>query len=211
MEHTITVFYTFCPRNTELPGTYLQEQRKIADKILNYGVKKCFDIEFDKEKVVRGNHGKPYWSGEEPIWFNVSHTEGLVVCGIASQEIGVDAEGLREVRMPLIRRSCSKGEINYILNGKENLPERGKEVLGEVERERFSRIWTLKESYIKMTGDGMAFPLQEAEFSIEEKSNEKFSIKCSQPGYFVQKKIGDDWISVCGSQPAEVVWQELLV
>lgn len=157
MKDTSIVYYARCPSRREGSGNYLNYQREIANKILNYGLRKHFHIEFDKNKVVRGNHGKPYWSGEEPIWFNISHTEGLVVCGIASQEIGVDAEGPREVRTPLLCRSCSKKEISYILGGGEGLPEQGekmvpgqgkkalvkdiprqeKESLGELERERF--------------------------------------------------------------------------
>lgn len=211
MEDTIIIYYTFCSQKENIPGSYLKYQREIADKILNYSLKKHFHMMFDRDKVKRGSHGKPYWSGEEDMWFNVSNTEGLVVCAIASLEIGVDAERLRGVRLPVIRRSCSQKEVNYILDGKEAFLEQSKELLGELEQERFFRIWTLKESYIKMTGDGMSFPLQEAEFLIKEKKNGKTDITCSQAGYFIQRKIADYWVSVCGSQQAEVVWQEISI
>ena len=238
MEHTIIIYYAFCPRKEETPGAYLKYQREIADNILQYAFETRFHAAFDPGKVIRGKHGKPHWNGEEPICLNISNTEGLVTCGIATQEIGVDAEAPRKVRFPLLRRSCTKEEINYILNktkeietsaghipdpGKEalaeyapnpgkralrkNVPDPGKEALEELEQERFVRIWTLKESYMKMTGDGMAFPLQQAEFSIEENKG-KLKIKCSQPGFFQQKKIKDYWISICASQPAELIWQE---
>ncbi len=267
MEHTIIIYYAFCPRKAEAPGAYLKYQREIADNILQYAFETHFHAAFDPGKIIKGKHGKPYWNGEEPICFNVSNTEGLVVCGIASQEIGVDAEALREVRLPLLSRSCSQDEINYILNKTKDIPDQdktaltehipdqdktalaehipdqdktalaehipdpgkealdedikrqdremlregvqdpGKGTLGELEQERFVRIWTLKESYIKMTGDGMSFPLQQAEFSIEENKGKR-NIKCSQSGFFAQKKIKNYWISICTSQPAQPIWQE---
>lgn len=239
----------------------MQFQRKIADKILTYGFKKQFDIEFNRDKVIKGKNGKPYWKGEGNVWFNVSNTDGLVVCAIAGcgkkaakeepvvqgkggslgYEIGIDAEKPRNVRMSLLRRCCSPKEIWYILGeeysigGKEvcfgeagadgsgeeicsgaekrsRLKKETREEIGNIQvQDRFARIWTLKESYIKMTGEGMSFPLKDAAFSIGKKVNGEFNISCIQPGFFAQRKIEDYWIAVCSGdkEEREIVWREL--
>ena len=240
MMHQAVVYYTFCSRTLESPGIYLQYQRKLADKMLNHGFIKCFNIEFDRNNVAKGKYGKPYWRGDEEIQFNVSNTRGLVVCALSDTEIGVDAEGLRAIRMPVIRRCCAPEEMAYLTEGNFNLAEKEFNLTGEEfdlkeknfnlteenyskrgslksERDgekmlftRFFQIWTLKESYIKMTGEGMRFPMKDAVFSIEEKEGTA-EIICNQPGFFAQRRIKDYWISLCAREEVKVSWQELKV
>lgn len=153
-------------------------------------------MEFDRRKVEKGIHGKPFWKPEKGICFNVSNTEGLVVCAVARCEVGVDGEKVKKVRIPVVRRCCSLKEQRYIL-GKDQ------EEMDEAAYSRFFQIWTLKESYIKMTGAGMSFPVEQIEFDVVKKD-------CfgNQNGYFVQRQTGDYWISLCTEEEAEIVWQE---
>ena len=111
----IRIYYAFCLRQGEKPGEYLKYQRKLADEILNHGFKSCFHMEFNKNYVEKGIHGKPFWKPEEGIYFNVSNTKGLVVCAVARCEVGVDGERIRQVKLPVIRRCCSPREQCYIL------------------------------------------------------------------------------------------------
>lgn len=253
MGQVITIYYAFCTQKEQRPGKYLGYQRVLADNILNHGFKNRFGIGFDREKVTKGRNGKPNWAGEGEIGFNVSNTNGLVVCGVSgtlgqegmlagragsgrgSLGIGVDAEKPRKVRMPVLQKCCSPEEICYIL-GRRAVPvdgikdgkggdgpgfwqegtfsiegNWGMAELGEDVQQRFSQIWTLKESYIKMTGEGLAFPLKEVNFKVEKKINGGFDIMCNQPAFFAQRQIKGYWVSLCAKGQAEVVWEEIPV
>lgn len=201
MEYETVVYYTFCTVREILPKEYKKYQRKIAGKMLAYGFEAEFAMEFDSAHVKKDIHGKPFWSGTEDVYFNVSNTQGLVVCAVSNMETGVDAELIRFVKDMVMKRCCTQAESAYIM-GK---PE---EYQRERINERFFQLWTLKESFIKMTGQGMLFPIRDAEFSIHEEE-QNLKISCSQSGYFSQKRLGDYWISLCTSKESKVVWKEL--
>jgi 4'-phosphopantetheinyl transferase len=105
-------------------------------------------------------HGKP--SILQPaglsLHFNVSHTSGLVICGVASAgELGVDVERLSRgcSCLDLARRFFAGPEIAFL---EKTSPERQPGV--------FLEFWTLKEAYIKARGLGLAMPLAEFAFTL---------------------------------------------
>lgn len=116
-------------------------------------------------------YGKPEISHPDntlPIRFNLSHTRGLIMCGIVSQfDIGVDVEdGQRSTRAGLDSLSSyfSEPEIKDI-----------KQLPPEAQKRRFFDYWTLKESYIKARGMGLAIPLDKFSFLFEENNLSGFS------------------------------------
>jgi 4'-phosphopantetheinyl transferase len=98
-----------------------------------------------------------------PLRFNLSHTEGLIICAITlNDDIGCDVE--------FIERN------NDILNIADRYfsPSETKELFSlpvEQQRSRFFDYWTLKESYIKAWGLGLAIPLDEFSFHIGKTDN----------------------------------------
>ena len=117
------------------------------------------DISFAIEK-----NGKPYviHPAQARCPFNISHTDGLVICGIDNQSqglqglLGVDVEKLdRRTDPALANRYFSKPEIDVL-----------ETCLSETARRNmFLRIWTLKEAFIKAIGTGLQTPL--ADFAFE--------------------------------------------
>ncbi len=192
--HQVVIYYAFCPKTEESPGDYRKRQRRIADEILRHGFGQQFGISFDRGKLEEGPYGKPYWGGPGNVYFNISNTNGLVACAVGDTEIGIDVEKTREMWISAVRRCCSPQEAAYI---------------GE-ERERFFQIWTLKESYIKQIGEGLHFPLQEVSFCLKGRPPilQPWEISCSRPGFFLQRKMGDHWISLCSGKEVRIAWQE---
>lgn len=97
-------------------------------------------------------------SCEVPLKFNLSHTDGLIVCAVSlGYEIGVDLENRsrREVNLKIADRYFAPDEVAEL----RSLPE-------SQQMDRFFDYWTLKESYIKACGKGLAIPLNQFCFDL---------------------------------------------
>jgi 4'-phosphopantetheinyl transferase len=115
----------------------------------------------------QNEHGRPEISGPAgpggepwPIRFNLSHTDGLMMVGVVrDREVGVDVEdGLRRVScLAIADRFFSPAEMRDL----HALDLEGQRV-------RFFHYWTLKESYIKARGMGLALPLHSFSFRVKQ-------------------------------------------
>lgn len=194
MNQQVNVYYTYCMEKKNWTGDYHKYQRKLADELLNYGLQEMFHVDGTEKRIEKESNGKPFLKGMEQYHFNISNTDGMVVCAVSDMEIGVDAEKKKPFRKGILRKCAGPGEKAYILDAEE-----------KEQQERFFRIWTLKESYIKMTGEGMRIPLNEVEFEIL-KEEEDIQITCSKEGKFYQKNDKEYWMSLCTKESANVKW-----
>ena len=87
--------------------------------------------------------GKPYVSNRDGVFFSVSHTGKYVLCAVSDTEVGADLEEIAEAQtvMPIADRFFTPLERDAIS-------------LSPSPAEAFCRLWTLRESYVKMTGKG---------------------------------------------------------
>ena len=109
--------------------------------------------EIDISNISYGPHGKP----ELPdIYFNLSHSHDYVVCAISDKPVGCDIEKVGKSREGVAERFFTEKERMYLSTFEE------KDRLNE-----FYRIWTMKESYLKMTGEGLVFGLNRIECRFE--------------------------------------------
>jgi 4'-phosphopantetheinyl transferase len=112
---------------------------------------------------VKGERGRPEIAGPAgvpPLRFNLSHTDGLIACLVAlDRVVGVDVEDtLRpSSTVEIADRFFSPHEVRAL---RAQPPER--------QRARFFEYWTLKESYIKARGMGLALPLDQFSFHLDE-------------------------------------------
>lgn len=106
-----------------------------------------------------GSHGKPYIENStfQSIQFNLSHTQGMVVCAVnKTYEVGIDVEGPRPLQYmaQMSRRNYSNRECDDIFSNNNS----------EKRLQRFYTYWTLKESLVKALGFGLSIPLKKIEF-----------------------------------------------
>jgi len=102
-----------------------------------------------------GERGRPelsYPALQPALRFNLSHTRGLVACAVAiAADVGVDVEQVeRRLDIDQLARSVFSESEREAMAA---LPV-------EAQRKRFFQLWTLKESYIKAVGKGLALPLR---------------------------------------------------
>ena len=128
------------------------EQHNAGLELLGMTLKKYFEIENFKIEYMPS--GKPYLSSHKNIFINISNSSYAVACAVSKSEIGIDIERFRKYPEKILTRVLSDNELEYFSNysGDKN--------------KLFFKFWTLKESYIKMIGDGLKFGLKNAEFEI---------------------------------------------
>lgn len=105
------------------------------------------------KKLSYGPNGKPEAEG---VFFNLSHSGKWVVCSIGDAPVGCDVEEIAPVRDGIAERFFTEKEVRHL-----NCFE------GAQRQEQFFRLWTLKESYMKMTGEGMSLALDRFEFNMD--------------------------------------------
>lgn len=114
-------------------------------------------------RFVEGPAGKPEVApGHGMPWlrFNLSHTRNLVACAVAhTDDVGLDVEdlGRREASEGIAERFFAPSEAAMIAA----LPREERHVA-------FLRIWTLKEAFVKATGEGIAMGLENFGFTLGE-------------------------------------------
>ena len=96
-----------------------------------------------------GPQGKPYLANDPGIHFNLSHSGDLVVCAVSGQAVGADIERIeRKADADAIaKRFFSPDEIAYLAAQDDDT------------HAAFYQIWTMKESYVKWSGQGLSAPL----------------------------------------------------
>ncbi|WP_441292886.1 4'-phosphopantetheinyl transferase family protein [Sorangium sp. KYC3313] len=124
---------------------------------------KYADVAPEAWSFVRNEFGRPQIAGPPgvpPIRFNLSNTRGLIACLVAlDRDVGVDVEDTERASgaVDIAERFFSPGEVRAL---RALPPER--------QRARFFEYWTLKESYIKARGMGLAIPLDQFSFHLDD-------------------------------------------
>lgn len=91
--------------------------------------------------VTLGEHGKPYCDG---VCFSLSHSGAMVAVGVDGAQIGIDVEKIAEEdRLRIAGRFFHPAERAYVQAASD-------------QRRAFCEIWTRKEAYLKMTGEGIS-------------------------------------------------------
>ncbi|HYE87464.1 MAG TPA: 4'-phosphopantetheinyl transferase superfamily protein, partial [Vicinamibacterales bacterium] len=113
-------------------------------------------------RFIANVHGRPEIlerpDGVPDLRFNISHTDGLIACAVTiGREIGVDVEHIgRHLHHDVAGRHFAPAEVADL---RMRPPAEQQKV--------FFDYWTLKESYIKARGFGLALPLGDFAFKLQ--------------------------------------------
>lgn len=156
-----------------------RHQFLITRALIRTSLSTYYQVDPSEWQFGKNGFGKPEISHPEktlPIRFNISHADGLIMCGLVKDhDIGVDVEdGQRSTRAALDSLSSyfSQQEIEDLAV----LPT-------HQQKQRFFDYWTLKEAYIKARGAGLSIPLDK--FSFHFQAN-------TLNGFNVDPELGDD-------------------
>jgi 4'-phosphopantetheinyl transferase len=109
-------------------------------------------------QICRGENGKPSVVGCPDFYFNISHSGEYVVMAYGNAPVGVDVEQTRDKETRIAKRCFTDEEFEYISQSDDKSGE------------RFFKVWTMKESYLKLTGRGISVPLNSFYVNPEELS-----------------------------------------
>ena len=113
----------------------------ISYLLLLYALQENYGI--TNPRIAYGRYGKPYMIEYPDIHFNISHCPKGCVCAVYKQEIGVDIQDIRPFSWDIARRVCCDNELKMLECADDKI-------------RLFTKIWTMKESYVKMTGEGIS-------------------------------------------------------
>jgi len=182
-------------RRTKAEAFTKEEDRNLsiaAHILLLYGLEregiKLNDLGFEYNSF-----GKPYFAGDERIQFNLSHSGFGVACAISDEAVGVDIQKTIPVREPMLKRVCSTQEVMLVMASENPSIE-------------FTKLWTMKESYLKAEGKGISKALAGINF-INTGNNTAY-----RDGYFLTSCIGEDYtVTVCSRKEGNNLFEEVLI
>jgi len=102
-------------------------------------------------------HGKPYLKNY-PIEFNLSHSGDFVVWAFSTCAVGIDVEYMnRKVEiLELAKRFFAPEEYRTL-----------KQLPAASQQKAFYQCWTRKEAFIKASGEGLSYPLNDFTVTLE--------------------------------------------
>lgn len=99
-------------------------------------------LPFEQISLAREKNGKPF-AQNLPLYFSISHSGAWVACAVSHTPVGIDLESIKKRDLSVAERICSPEETDFIFAEKEK------------QTHRFLKVWTVKEAFVKMTGEGI--------------------------------------------------------
>lgn len=131
----------------------------IARGLLRILLSRYLNIKSQKINFRYAEKGKPYLEHPSNIKFNLSHSKNCIVLAFTKNiELGIDVEYAKnnlEI-LQVAESFFSKQEIKAL-----------KSIQSIYRLSAFYNCWTRKEAFIKATGDGLSFPLNQFTVSLE--------------------------------------------
>ena len=138
-------------------------------------------------KIEISTSDKPYLKDYPSLFFNLSHTDNLILIAIANSQVGVDVEKID-------RNADKEGIIKHFFSEREQTsyfsqPENQKELA-------FVKGWTRKEAILKATGEGLS-SMKNYEVSFEPKTDIPIINSISENNFKIKDFTPKDGYAAC--------------
>ncbi|MBP2000602.1 4'-phosphopantetheinyl transferase [Paenibacillus shirakamiensis] len=169
------------------------ERSLLSELIVRYVIEQNLGLTGVQVSFGEGAYGKPFLMGHEDFQYSISHSGDYVVCAFDTEPVGLDIEQIGSNQMDIAARYYTVLENQY-------LQEEG--IAEEEQLRRFYEIWSLKESYMKATGQGLSMPLES--FSVY-KDVDSGEFRCiseadPKPWYLRQYPVDDQYcMALCST------------
>ena len=141
----VCVFYMYIDerRAGDDPRVRTKHISEMGGRLLEYAVSRLYRIGVSELSRDKGKYGKPCFRIHPEVRFNISHSGDLVICAVSDFEIGIDIQEKSRMNTDRIaKKIMSSAEHKKYLESSER-------------QDFFYRVWVMKESYVKWTGDGI--------------------------------------------------------
>lgn len=123
---------------------FTEDRRRMAfgEELLKGLVSEVYKVPETEITLENLPSGKPvaYVDGKE-VFVSITHSGDFVAAAVSDTSVGIDLEMKKELK-PSVFKALSKEELEYA------------EKSGD-KNHAFFRIWTAKEAYLKLTGEGL--------------------------------------------------------
>ena len=96
-------------------------------------------------EIVIDKNGKPYFKNCDFLHFSLSHSGSVALCALSDKKVGADVQLIGDFNDKICKKYFSSSEAQYVFSASSQ----------EEMAQRFFRLWSLKEAYVKMTGEGL--------------------------------------------------------
>lgn len=136
----------------------VRRTKLLGESMVRKLIYRQWGLEAGAYAICRGSHGKPYVvNAGTPVYFNLSHSGNYIVCALSEREIGVDIEKRRRIKIEVGRRFFHSKEVQQL-----------ESLNGARQSDLFFRYWSVKESFLKYTGEGLSASLSGFEVCFQD-------------------------------------------
>ena len=135
-------------RQQKIQKLYFEKDKLLslfAGLLVRYQIIQKLHIPNQKIQFYYGTHGKPHLLNDH-YHFSLSHSGQYAAFADSSFPIGIDIEQTRKADFRIAEAYFSSQELQFLQNSPD--PDSA-----------FFMVWTAKEAYLKMTGEGLTVPL----------------------------------------------------
>lgn len=140
-EKRIETLYDKLPRSIKKKANARKGTPSFRPTVMEYYVvKQQLDLE-DGTDFSYNKNGKPSVKGKKH--FSIAHDGDILAVAVSTDEIGVDVQKKLKFTQKLAKEICNKEELEQVMNAEDQALE-------------LTKIWTMKESFVKMKGSNIS-------------------------------------------------------